>query len=139
MIEFKFKHQYIESKRLSALFRMAFFLVFATFVMVSGTLLLPSDVSYTFGGGPLSTALFWLFFCFLFVLMCANLFLWIGMLQFLLKYDGRKAKLFWLFIVFFGLSYGAALYYFFIFIKVMARFAVGSSQGNVSHPTAIKM
>jgi len=139
MTEFKFKYQYIESKRLSALFRAAFFLVLATFVMVSGTLLLPSDVSYKFGSGPLFTALFWLFFCFVFVLMCANFFLWIGMLQFLLKYDGRAAKLFWVFIVFFGLSYGAALYYFFIFRKVVATLGIGSSRPNVSHPTALKI
>jgi|SRR5882757_4030033 len=139
MTEFKFKYHYIESKRLSTFFRVAFFLVLATFVMVAGTLLLLSDVSYKFGSGPLFTALFWLFFCFVFVLMCANFFLWIGMLQFLLKYDGRAAKLFWVFIVFFGLSYGAALYYFFIFRKVIARLAVGSSQRDVSHPSAAKI
>lgn len=139
MAEFKLKRPYIESKRLSAFFNRAFFLVLATFVMVSGSLLLPSDVSYTFGGGPLSTTLFWLFFCFVLILVCANLFLWIGMLQFLLKYDGRTAKLLWFVVVLFGLSYGAALYYFFIFRKVMAKLAVGSLQGNVSHPTTVKL
>jgi hypothetical protein len=139
MTEFKFKYPYVESKRLSALFKIAFFLVLASFVMVSGTLLLPSDASYSFGGGAIHITLFWLLFCFVLTLICASFFLWIGMLQFLLKYDGRAAKLLWFLIVLFGLSYGAALYYFFIFRKVMAKLAVVSLQGNGSHPTTIKL
>lgn len=136
--QFKIKSRYNESKRLSALFRIASYFVLATFLMVSGTLFLP-DISFTFGAGPLHTFLFWLLFVMVFMLMCANFFLWVGMLHFLFKYYGRPAKLLWLFVVFFGLSYGAGVYYFFVFRKLMAQLAIRPSQQNMSNPSAFRI
>jgi hypothetical protein len=138
MTQYKLKSRYKESKRLSTLFKIASYLVFSTFFMVSGTLFLPADMSFTFEGGPLHTLLFWLFFSLVFMLICANFFLWVGMLHFLSKYDGRPAKLLWGFVVFFGLSYGAGLYYFFVFRKLMAQLAIAPSQPDMDNPSLTK-
>ena len=50
------------------------------------------------------------------------------MLQFLFKYDGRGVvlKTAWFLVVFFGLSYGAGVYYFFVYRKFMKSLPVSN-------------
>jgi hypothetical protein len=121
MNAFNFKCEYAASKRTTSVFKVAFFLVAVSFVIETVALFISSGESYTFSGGGLSSLLFWTVFCFVFLLLCANFALWLGMIQFLLKYDGRSVgrKTLWFFIIFWGLSFGAALYYLFVYRKFL--------------------
>ncbi len=90
MNEFRFKTRYAGSKRMQSLFEIAFYLVVTAFFLVVESALFASDRTYTWPAGALVITLFGLFFCFVFILVCASFTLWIGMLQFLFKYDGRR-------------------------------------------------
>ena len=128
MDEFRFKTRYAGSKRTQFLFEIAFYLVIAAFLLVIEAALFAPDRTYTWPAGALVITLFSLVFCFVFILLCASFILWIGMLQFLFKYDGRGVvlKTAWLLVVFFGLSYGAAVYYFFVYRKFLKRLPVSN-------------
>lgn len=136
MNAYKFKREYVVSKRTILRFRVAFVLVAVSFFLSTGAVFLPSDESYTLNGGTLVTLLFWLIFCLVFLLLCANFVLWIGMLQFLFKYDGRAAgrKAPWFLITFFGLSFGAGLYYLLVYRKFLERIPPLHSADSQAQP-----
>lgn len=120
MKAYRFKRQYSPPTKVVAMFRLVFIFAVISFVLELMALFFP-EVHYTFQTGPITTALFLLSFVVVFLLLCANIILWIGMLHFLAKYDGREStqKLLSALIVFFGLSGGAALYYWFIYRKYL--------------------
>jgi hypothetical protein len=109
-------------------------LVVTAFFLVIEALLFAPKETYTWPAGAMVITLFGLLFCFVFILMCANFTLWIGMLHFLFKYDGRWGvlKAAWFLVVFFGLSYGAAVYYFFVYRKFMKQIPVSTLPGLAS-------
>jgi hypothetical protein len=123
MNAYKFKHQYRATKRVSSIFKTTFFLTALGLLLVVGATIFSPEATYTFGGNTLSARLlFGLFFLTCVVLLAAYIGLWVGMLHFLIKYDGRSPsrKAPWFLICFFGLSYGAALYYWFVYRKFLA-------------------
>ena len=127
MSKLRFKKQYSPSTRTVALFRGSFviavvgllFQFLAIFMLPEGTL--------TFQAGPVSMLFFVVAFCVVLLLLCANVTLWFGMLHFLASYDGRAfgQKFFWAVITFFGLSVGAALYYWFVYRKYVSSIPLG--------------
>ncbi len=131
MDEFRFKTRYAGSRRIQSLFQIAFYLVITAFFLLIEAALFGPDKTYTWPAGVLVITLFGLLFCFVFILVCASFTLWIGMLQFLFKYDGRWVvlKAAWFLVVFFGLSYGAAVYYFFVYRKFLKRLPVSTLSG----------
>jgi hypothetical protein len=120
MITYNLKRQYRSSARLIAMFRVAFALVVITFLFVVAATALAPEETYTFDLTPRVTGLFILSFLICLVLVAAACVLWIGMLYFLITYDGRPSgtKALWLIITVCGLSYGAALYYWLVYRKI---------------------
>ena len=123
----RFKRQYSPSRRLVAVFRAAFVIALVGFLFQFAALFFPTGSSLTFQARPLAVAFFFGGLCVVFLLLCANATLWCGMFHFLVTYDGGAFghKVFWTMITFFGLSFGAALYYWFVYRKYIANTTIG--------------
>ena len=121
MTKYKLKRQYKASSRIVGMFEIAFMLMLVTLLIDIGSLFLPTDRSYTLGGSIPAILLFGIIFLLVVALICANVILWIGMLHFVVKYDGRSLsrRILWFILVCFGLSFGAGLYYVLIYRKVL--------------------
>lgn len=126
MKNYRFKRQYSPSRRTVAVFRTAFVIALVSFLFQFAALFLPTGSSVTFQARPLAIVFFFGGLFVVFVLLCANATLWFGMLHFLVTYDGSAfgRKVFWAVITFFGLSAGAALYYWFVYRKYLASMHV---------------
>jgi hypothetical protein len=79
--------------------------------------LLVPEFHYTFSANALSIAVFSAVALATGVLLFANIFLWVRMLHFFFRYDAAPFafKLIWSFVLIFGLSIGAAIYYWFVY------------------------
>jgi succinate dehydrogenase hydrophobic anchor subunit len=117
---YRLKRQYRPSARVSAVFCAAFALAVITFLLVVAATALEPEETYTFDVTFRVTAPFILSFFICLVLVAAAFVLWIGMLHFLITYDGRPSgtRALWLIITVCGLSYGAALYYWLVYRKI---------------------
>lgn len=94
--------------------------VFTFFLVFAATIFAP-DNTFTFPPTSRVITLFLSAFMVVAALISASLFLWIGMLHFLIVYDGRSAarKGLWFLIMLLGLSYGAAIYYWIVFRRFL--------------------
>lgn len=109
------------SPRLKGFYRIAFFLVvLGLFLEVGAVLLVPNETMYMFEAKPAALFAFGLLFVAVATLVCANFSLWVGMLYFLVRHDSSPGaeRVVWFVVVFFGLSFGAAVYYWFVYRKV---------------------
>ncbi len=116
---YRFKRPYVPSRRTTSLFRAAFYLVIVTlvlFVIVMTLAIIDPGATYTISG-TLASVVFWLEFAVVAILMSASCCLWLGMLYFLIVYDGRSGFLkgFWFVVVLLTVYFGAALYYWFVY------------------------
>ena len=127
MTNYTFKRQYSPSRRTVAVFRAAFVMAVVSFLFQFAALFFPTGSSLTFQARPLAIVFFFGALFFVVLLLCANATLWFGMLHFLATYDGSAfgRKAFWAVITFFGLSAGAALYYWFVYRKYIVSASVG--------------
>lgn len=116
MNNYKLKRHYAPTPRVVALFRGAFALVLIGFVLELMALISLPEGSYSLQGNR-AILLFAAAFAVALILLVANATLWFGMLHFLAVYDGRRLfkRLLWAVITFFGVSGGAALYYWFVY------------------------
>ena len=109
------------SPRTKKFYRMAFFLVIAGLLLeLFLVFLVPDDMNYAFEPSPMRLAAFGLLFVAVAALVCANVSLWFGMLYFIVQHDSSPMaeRLVWFLISLFGMSFGAALYYWFVYRKL---------------------
>ena len=104
--------------RLGALrkvWQLSFALVLLSFVLVLLGSILAPEQPVVLSAGPAVKVLFFAGFALCALLVINGFFFWISMIVFALSLDSRKigAKALWLLIITFGLSYGAAAYYWF--------------------------
>jgi hypothetical protein len=118
MAEYRFKRSYDLTSRHARLLKVAFFTALISFCIEIDVFFLP-DMAYSFDANWLWLTLFAFLFAGGAMILLADIFLWIGMLRFIVKYDDRAGKSFWFVIVLFGLNFGAALYYFFVYRKYL--------------------
>jgi len=100
---------------------MAFFLVIVgLFLEICMLFVVPEDMIYSFEPRPAALAAFGLLFVTFAALVCANISLWAGMLYFIVKHDSSPMaeRLVWFLVSLFGMSFGAALYYWFVYRKL---------------------
>ena len=66
---------------------------------------------------------FWIVFCLLATSIVLQLYLWLGMMWFLIRHDKNSslAKGLWMVLVLCGISYGAAIYHFVSYRRVLKR------------------
>jgi hypothetical protein len=95
--------------------QLSFALVLLSFVLVFlGTILAPEQ-PVMLPAEPMVKVLFFAAFALCALLVLNGVFFWISMIAFALFLDPRRigAKVLWLLVITFGLSYGAAAYYWF--------------------------
>ena len=121
------RKQYSASKRVLSLFRTAFFLTTAGVLLELIVAIIQPEGTYTFGSALMTQLLFGLLFLTVATLVLAYFVLWVGMLHFLIKYDGSplSRKSAWFIVCLFGLSFGAALYYWFVYRKFLGIAGLG--------------
>jgi hypothetical protein len=129
MKPYQLKREYCVSRGVLALFKVAFILTVLSFLLQAGVALFQPAGTYTFRSALLTQLLFAFLFLIAALLVIAGFVLWGGMLHFWIRYDGRSSflKTLWFLICFFGLSFGAALYYWFVYRKLL------ESAGLVTH------
>lgn len=117
MSEYRFKRSYDLTSWMARLLKVAFFIaLFGIFVQID-MLFLPHGFSYSYEATGLSLAIFAFVYAVFAVILAADIFLWIGMLIFILTYDDRAGKTLWFVVVLLGMHFGAALYYFTVYRK----------------------
>ena len=124
MSEYRFKRSYNVTSRTARLLKAAFFIVLIGFFIEIDMLFLPSDFSFSYDANAWSMTIFALMFGTGMIILPADIFLWMGMLVFIVQYDDRAGKTLWFLAVLFGMSLGAALYYFFVYRKYVQHNSV---------------
>jgi hypothetical protein len=136
MKTYQLKRQYCASRKVLALFKAAFILTALGFLLEISVALFQPEGTYTFGSALMTQLLFWLLFVIVAILVVAGFFLWVGMLYFLIKYDGRSAfrKTVWFLVCLFGVSFGAALYYWFVYRRFLEIAGLVGRRGQAAAP-----
>ena len=129
MKQLKLRNPYSASPKVLWLLETAFYVVVAGFCLQVAFLFLPTGEQFALGGQSNLSLVVILIFCVAFLIFLANCILWVGMLLFVLKYDGRKTttKGLWLVVIVGGLSAGAAIYYWFVYRAYLAQFRLSQS------------
>ncbi len=90
MKQLKLRNPYSASPKVLWLLETAFYVVVAGFCLQVAFLFLPTGEQFALGGQSNLSLVVILIFCVAFLIFLANCILWVGMLLFVLKYDGRK-------------------------------------------------
>jgi len=116
-------------KSKQALLKVAFILVVLQLILAIVVSIFAPDQPQFFRVEAASLVIFSLVFVSVLILICASFFLWISMLLHIFKFDKKPLwrKSGWLFLATFGLSFGAAIYYWFVYRKLSRTFPSVSS------------
>ncbi len=114
---------WITSKYATALFLIAAWVTAISFIAVATLTTMDVAQALDVEDWHVGIRTFWIVFCLLATSIVLQLYLWLGMMWFLIRYDKNSclAKGLWMVLVLCGMSYGAAIYYFVSYRRVLKR------------------